>query len=106
MNVADTRTLPRRPVDVTLMGLGCAQMGNLYRVTSYEEAAGAFRAAWDAGIRYFDTAPFYGFTRSERRLGTMLTDLPRESYVLSTKVGRVMTPDETVGEEEIGRAHV
>ncbi|MCJ8521204.1 D-threo-aldose 1-dehydrogenase [Pseudorhizobium tarimense] len=102
MNVADTRTVPRRPVDVTLMGLGCAQMGNLYRVTSYEESAGAFRAAWDAGIRYFDTAPFYGFTRSERRLGTMLTDLPRESYVLSTKVGRVMEPDETVGEEEDG----
>ena len=102
MNVADTRKLPRVDVDVTLMGLGCAQMGNLYRVTSYEESAGAFKAAWDAGIRYFDTAPFYGFTRSERRLGTMLTDLARDSYVLSTKVGRVMIPDETVGEEEDG----
>lgn len=102
MNVADTRKLPRADVDVTLMGLGCAQMGNLYRVTSYEESAGAFKAARDAGIRYFDTAPFYGYTRSERRLGTMLTDLPRDAYVLSTKVGRVMTPDETVGEEEDG----
>ncbi|KKX31935.1 aldo/keto reductase [Rhizobium sp. LC145] len=102
MNVADKRALPHRPVEVTLMGLGCAQMGNLYRKTAYEESAGAFKASWDAGIRYFDTAPFYGFTRSERRLGTMLTDLPRESYTLSTKVGRVMTPDETVGPEEDG----
>ena len=102
MKVADTRALARQPVDFTLMGLGCAQMGNLYRVTRYEESAGAFKAAWDAGIRYFDTAPFYGYTRSERRLGTMLTDLPRDSYVLSTKVGRIMTPDETVGAEEDG----
>jgi D-threo-aldose 1-dehydrogenase len=102
MKVAEKRALPRRPVEITLMGLGCAQMGNLYRKTSYEESAGAFKAAWDAGIRYYDTAPFYGFTRSERRLGTMLTDLPRDDYVLSTKVGRVMTPDETVGTEEDG----
>lgn len=102
MKVAEKRALPRRPVEITLMGLGCAQMGNLYRKTSYEESAGAFKAAWDAGIRYYDTAPFYGFTRSERRLGTMLTDLPRDDYVLSTKVGRVMTPDETVGPEEDG----
>ena len=102
MKVAEKRALPRRPVEITLMGLGCAQMGNLYRKTSYEESAGAFKAAWDAGIRYYDTAPFYGFTRSERRLGTMLTDLPRDDYVLSTKVGRVMTPDETIGPEEDG----
>jgi len=104
MNASDTRKFPRVDLDVTLIGLGCAQMGNLYRVTPYAESAGAFKAAWDAGIRYFDTAPFYGFTRSERRLGTMLTDLPREDYVLSTKVGRVMTPDETVGPEEDGYA--
>ena len=102
MNVADRRKLPNAPVELTVMGLGCAQMGNLYRKTSYEEAAGAFKAAWEAGIRYYDTAPFYGYTRSERRLGTMLTDLPRADYVLSTKVGRVMQPDETVGAEEDG----
>lgn len=102
MNVADTRKLPRADVEVTLMGLGCAQMGNLYRATSYDECAGAFKAAWNAGIRYFDTAPFYGYTRSERRLGTMLTDMPRDAFVLSTKVGQVMTPDESVGEEEDG----
>jgi len=100
MNVADRRKLPHADVELTLVGLGCAQMGNLYRRTSYEECAGAFNAAWDAGVRYYDTAPFYGYTRSERRLGTMLTDKPRSDYVLSTKVGRVMVPDETVGAEE------
>ncbi|MCW0981857.1 aldo/keto reductase [Agrobacterium sp. BT-220-3] len=100
MKVSDTRKLPRRAVEVTLMGLGCAQMGNLYRVTPYEESKGAFDKAWECGIRYFDTAPFYGYTRSERRLGTMVTEHDRGEYTLSTKVGRVMVPDATVGPEE------
>ncbi|UHS62625.1 aldo/keto reductase [Agrobacterium vaccinii] len=100
MKVSDKRKLPRRDVDVTLIGLGCAQMGNLYRVTPYEESKGAFDTAWKHGIRYFDTAPFYGYTRSERRLGTMVTEHERADYTLSTKVGRVMVPDETVGPEE------
>uniref|UniRef100_UPI0013D1F95E aldo/keto reductase n=2 Tax=Pseudomonadota TaxID=1224 RepID=UPI0013D1F95E len=50
------------------------------------------QTAWDAGIRYFDTAPFYGFGLSERRTGDFLRDKPRDSYVLSTKVGRLMRP--------------
>lgn len=104
MKTGDPRTHARSSLTVTAMGLGCAQMGSLYRVTPYAESAGAFAAAWDAGIRYFDTAPFYGFTRSERRLGTMLTDLPREAYTVSTKVGRLMTPDPTVGPLEDGYA--
>lgn len=100
MKVSETRKIPRRDVDVTVMGLGCAQMGNLYRVTPYEESKGAFDTAWEHGIRYFDTAPFYGYTRSERRLGTMVTEHERAEYTLSTKVGRVMVPDATVGREE------
>lgn len=100
MQVKDRRRLRNRDVSFTLMGLGCAQMGNLYRWTSYQESLSAFDAAWEAGIRYFDTAPFYGYTRSERRLGTMLTEHERGDYVLSTKVGRIMVPDETVGPEE------
>ena len=102
MKVSDKRKLPKRPVDLTLMGLGCAQMGNLYRLTPYEEAKGAFDAAWQGGIRYFDTAPYYGHTRSERRLGTMLTDHERADYKVSTKAGRVMVPDASVGPEENG----
>lgn len=104
MKVTDKRKLPRRDLSLTVMGLGCAQMGNLYRVTPYEEAKGAFSAAWDSGIRYFDTAPYYGYTRSERRLGTMLTDFDRQNYVVSTKVGRVMQPDDSIGAESDGFA--
>lgn len=100
MKASDRRKLPNRDVSFTLMGLGCAQMGNLYRETSYGECLSAFDTAWDAGIRYFDTAPFYGYTRSERRLGTMITDKVRQDYVLSTKVGRLMVPDQSVGPEE------
>jgi D-threo-aldose 1-dehydrogenase len=100
MKVTDQRRLRDRDVSFTAMGLGCAQMGNLYRLTSYGESLSAFEAAWEVGIRYFDTAPFYGYTRSERRLGTMVTDRPREDYLLSTKVGRIMVPDATVGPEE------
>ena len=100
MKVTDRRRLRNRDVSFTVMGLGCAQMGNLYRLTSYAESLSAFDTAWEAGIRYFDTAPLYGYTRAERRLGTMLTDKLREDYVVSTKVGRIMVPDNTVGPEE------
>jgi D-threo-aldose 1-dehydrogenase len=100
MKVTDRRSLRNRDVSFTAMGLGCAQMGNLYRLTSYGESLSAFDTAWEAGIRYFDTAPFYGYTRSERRLGTMVTDKVREDYILSTKVGRIMNPDGSVGAEE------
>lgn len=104
MHPATPRSHARTGLTVTALGLGCAQMGGLYRPTRLDEAAGAFRAAWDRGIRYYDTAPFYGFTRSERRLGTLLTEEPREAYVVSTKVGRVMVPDPTVGAMEEGYA--
>jgi D-threo-aldose 1-dehydrogenase len=104
MHPATPRTHARTGLTLTALGLGCAQMGGLYRPTSLAEAAGAFRAAWDRGVRYYDTAPFYGFTRSERRLGTFLTEEPRSDYVVSTKVGRVMVPDPTVGAMEEGYA--
>ncbi|MGY2049845.1 aldo/keto reductase [Methylobacterium sp. JK268] len=102
MNAATLRTHARSQVVVSAMGLGCAQMGNLYAVMTGAEARDVVDAAREVGIRYFDTAPFYGFTRSERRLGALVTDLPRDSYALSTKVGRLMRPDPTVGEEEDG----
>ncbi|XUY29573.1 aldo/keto reductase [Agrobacterium sp. rho-8.1] len=100
MKVSDRRRLPRVELDIPVFGLGCAQMGNLYRVTPYDEAKATFDAAWNADVRYFDTAPYYGFTRSELRLGTMLGEHAREDYVISTKVGRVMTPDASVGDHE------
>ncbi|MCM2292709.1 aldo/keto reductase [Allorhizobium sp. BGMRC 0089] len=102
MQVKDRRRLKHRDLSLTVMGLGCAQMGNLYRWTGYDEALSAFDTAFEAGIRYFDTAPYYGHTRSERRLATMLGEHQREDYVLSTKVGRLMVPDADLGPEENG----
>ncbi|MEV0891577.1 aldo/keto reductase [Promicromonospora sp. NPDC050262] len=77
---------------LTELGLGAAQLGNLYRETTDQEARDAVDAAWDAGIRYFDTAPHYGLGLSERRLGAALAGRPRAEYVVSTKVGRALVP--------------
>ncbi|GAA0990284.1 aldo/keto reductase [Subtercola frigoramans] len=79
-----------RGLDVSELGLGAAQFGNLYRATSDAEVEGAVSEAWEAGIRYFDTAPHYGLGLSERRLGRELRAHPRHEYVLSTKVGRLL----------------
>ncbi|MET7422719.1 aldo/keto reductase [Dactylosporangium sp. NPDC005555] len=87
------RALPRRPtIGLTALGLGAAQGGNLYHATTDETFAAAVDAAWDTGIRYFDTAPHYGLGLSERRLGTALRARPRDDFVISTKVGRMLVP--------------
>ena len=75
------------------LGYGAASIGNLYREVSDAESDAALAAAWDGGIRYFDTAPHYGLGLSERRLGAFLGTRPRGDYVLSTKVGRVLDPN-------------
>ncbi|MFD0118815.1 aldo/keto reductase [Streptomyces sp. NPDC058320] len=72
------------------LGFGTAPLGNMFRSIPDEEAAATVEAAWDQGIRYFDTAPFYGAGLSELRLGEVLAERPRDEYVLSTKVGRVI----------------
>ncbi|WP_030491598.1 aldo/keto reductase [Micromonospora chokoriensis] len=85
--------LPRRPeVRLSELGFGAAQGGNLYRTTVDDEFASAVDAAWAAGVRYFDTAPHYGLGLSERRLGAALRQRPRDEYVVSTKVGRLLVP--------------
>jgi D-threo-aldose 1-dehydrogenase len=80
----------RRGLRLSELGLGAAQFGNLYRETTEEQAAGAVAAAWDAGVRYFDTAPHYGLGLSEQRLGSLLAGRPREDYLVSSKVGRLL----------------
>ena len=80
----------RRGLQLTELGLGAAQFGNLYRETTDEQAAGAVEAAWAAGIRYFDTAPHYGLGLSEQRLGPLLSGYPRDEYLVSSKVGRLL----------------
>ena len=93
-------TAPRTtPLELPPLGFGAAQLGNLYRVTTDEEAAGAVAAAWEGGIRYFDTAPHYGIGTSERRLGALLAPYPREEYLLSTKVGRLLRPGPGTGDD-------
>ena len=74
----------------TELGLGTAPLGNLYAAISDDQAHATFQAAWDIGVRYYDTAPLYGLGLSERRLGRFLTTRPRDDYVLSTKVGRLL----------------
>jgi D-threo-aldose 1-dehydrogenase len=75
------------------LGYGAASIGNLYREVSDAESDAALAAAWDGGIRYFDTAPHYGLGLSERRLGAFLNTKPRDAFVLSTKVGRLLVPN-------------
>jgi D-threo-aldose 1-dehydrogenase len=75
------------------LGFGAAAIGNLYRATTEANAAETVRTAWTAGIRYFDTAPHYGFGLSEKRLGLTLPQIdPDETSILSTKVGRRLDP--------------
>ncbi|MFC4171970.1 aldo/keto reductase [Microvirga sp. GCM10011540] len=86
------RRIGETSAEVTEIGFGGAAIGGLYRAVSRQQSEDTIAAAWDAGIRYFDTAPFYGFGLSERRMGDFLREKPRDSYVLSTKVGRILTP--------------
>jgi D-threo-aldose 1-dehydrogenase len=86
------RRLGERGPAVTQIGLGCAPIGNLFAGVSDEDAYATVGAAWNAGIRYFDTAPLYGHGVSERRVGRALGTRARSDYVLSTKVGRVLQP--------------
>ncbi|MEM7178450.1 MAG: aldo/keto reductase [Pseudomonadota bacterium] len=93
MKAGDTTLLNNRtqtPVPLTRMGFGGAPLGNLFRKVSEEDAQAALQAAYDAGIRYFDTAPQYGLGRSEGRFGVGVKRFGRDSVQLSTKVGRIL----------------
>jgi D-threo-aldose 1-dehydrogenase len=75
---------------VTRLGFGGASIGGLFKAVEDDAAIDTIRHAWDLGVRYFDTAPLYGYGASERRFGAALADRPRDTYVLSTKVGRLV----------------
>jgi D-threo-aldose 1-dehydrogenase len=83
------RKLGRTSVEVTQLGFGGAGLGDLFDVLDDADAAATLQAAWDAGIRYYDTSPWYGRGQSEHRFGRALYRRPRANYVLSTKVGRL-----------------
>ena len=83
------RKLGRTDVHVTQLGLGGAGLGDLFSVVDDADADATLRAAWEAGIRYYDTSPWYGRGQSEHRFGRALYRRPRADYVISTKVGRL-----------------
>ena len=95
--VGARRRLARTTVEVTELGFGGASIGELFVRVSEADAMATVSAAWDAGVRYFDTAPWYGRGLSELRTGAGLRDHPRSSFSLSTKVGRWLRPATTDG---------
>ena len=91
MSRMDSRTIAG-DLKVTTMGLGGTGLGNMYRAVDTDEAIATVRAAFDAGIRYFDTAPVYGYGVSELRLGEAIRSLPRRDIVISSKIGYDLVP--------------
>lgn len=83
-----------KTLDFTALGFGSAPLGNYLRPLSEEECDRTLSAAWDSGVRYFDTAPLYGLGLSEMRVGRLLAGRPRKDFILSTKVGRLLLPCE------------
>ncbi len=88
----EKRQIGRTGPNVSVLGLGTATMGGTRVKVTQAEGEAMVRAAWDAGVRYVDTAPFYGVGAAERRVGDALRDQPRDDWVLSTKVGRLLRP--------------
>ncbi|TDQ02506.1 MULTISPECIES: aldo/keto reductase [unclassified Leifsonia] len=87
------RAFGRGGLSVGPIGYGAAALGNLYSARPEDEWPRIVPAAWEAGVRYYDTAPHYGLGLAEERLGESLRAFPRDEYVLSTKVGRVLDPN-------------
>ncbi|MDR6860460.1 aldo/keto reductase [Variovorax guangxiensis] len=92
MQPSQKRKLGRVDLDVSAFAFGTAPVGNIFRAISEPDSDAMFRSAWDAGVRYFDTAPMYGHGLSELRTGQSLRWKKRDDYVLSSKVGRVLKP--------------
>ncbi|HEV8281048.1 MAG TPA: aldo/keto reductase [Candidatus Limnocylindrales bacterium] len=87
---AERVPLGRTGLEVTRLAFGGASIGGLFKWVEDEDAVATVRHAWSLGVRYFDTAPLYGYGASERRMGRALADRPRDGFVLSTKVGRLV----------------
>jgi D-threo-aldose 1-dehydrogenase len=92
MRASDRRPLGNSGLNITVLGFGTTAIGNLYKAQTPEGARATVDAAWDAGVRYFDTAPLYGLGLSETRLGEALAGRTTEGVVISSKVGRVLEP--------------
>jgi D-threo-aldose 1-dehydrogenase len=100
MDPFELRKIGNTEIAVTCFGFGGASMGNMYTMAHEDDAMKAIHRAYEANVRYFDTAPMYGFGKSERLYGTALKEKPRDSFVLSTKVGRLIVAGEPPPESE------
>ncbi len=89
MNNISQREIGRTGTNVTEFGLGTAPLGDLFEVLNEDAAQGILQAAWDVGVRFYDTSPYYGSGKSEHRVGHFLRQKRRDEFILSTKVGRV-----------------
>lgn len=96
----EKRRIGRTAVEVTALGLGCATLGGSRIPVAREEAEAIIRAAWAAGVRYIDTAPYYGFGQAERCVGDAMRWVPRDGWVLSSKVGRLLRPQAAPAESD------
>lgn len=88
----ETRSIGQSQIEVTSWGMGCAPLGGVGDRITDEESGAILEAAWDKGIRYFDTAPLYGHGLSEKRVGRILSQKPRDQFAISTKIGRLLVP--------------
>lgn len=95
MDLLERRRIGRTDLEVTRLGFGSGTLGDLREVISEAQSDATMAAAWEAGIRFYDTAPFYGHGKSEHRIGRFLRNQPRDEFVLSTKIGRVYYRPET-----------
>ena len=92
MTAFEKRRIGRTSLEVTVLGLGCATLGGSRVEVGREQAEAIVGAAWAGGVRYIDTAPYYGFGQAERCVGDGMREVPRDEWVLSTKVGRLLRP--------------
>ncbi|MFI1735729.1 aldo/keto reductase [Streptomyces acidicola] len=95
MRADDLVPLGRTGLRVSRLGLGLASLGGLFAPVPEDRAAATLDRAWQLGVRLYDTAPVYGYGRSENRTGAALATRPRDAYVLCTKAGRIIEPGGT-----------
>ncbi len=98
MNPLELRQIGTTNIQVTALGLGGAPLGGLFTPVGAQNGVSAVRRGYELGIRFFDTAPLYGRGKSERLYGQALSEYNRDSYVLSSKVGRVLNPNDSASD--------
>jgi D-threo-aldose 1-dehydrogenase len=103
MNPLEKRTLGKPGLEVTCVGLGCAAIGGLYGDIPDEQAIEVVHRALSLGLNLIDTAPLYGYGKSELRVGKALAGIPRDRFILATKVGRLLVPKEMGSTDQDGQ---